>query len=450
MPKEGNITERRPHRQLVASALKSNCNVPILKPFKCELASPGIALTEKLRNERNVQTLNPRMLSGRLERLTLSPVLDKKGGSPLIRNEYNAQKKISIDDVENCESIHLNEGDRFALGSCQQMPEIHLKNLSDRRNSGTKCPHQEEERKKSSLKSRLLEAKTQEAELGRRLLPQETLSDKRKIPADVMAQRLAGNKQEQDSMTQGAENLSLSKKYQSPVLYEMQRQRRGAAGDQEDKRASRLEETIQDESDQASLSLTYRGGLNELSVSVLNSYSTSGSKESSEKRKSTSVDRSCSFILRKEKHLRRSLGKNLSASNSLNNSENNGICNQRNSMKQPTATEETQKDTGDVIDLKESKKEEIDEDKTQYIPAYQGLFPSNNTTIIQPIFKEFSKNESKFQVIDEKEEAVPHEERNSHSGGCSLSESNKKGNVLFLILFRRYITRYFYRKNSVN
>ncbi len=87
--REGNLIEKRPYKPQIASPLKCSNNSPVLRQFKTEVLPPGLVVPDKIRDERQIKTFNPRMLGQRLERLAISPVLDKKGGSPLLRNEFN-------------------------------------------------------------------------------------------------------------------------------------------------------------------------------------------------------------------------------------------------------------------------------------------------------------------------------------------------------------------------
>jgi hypothetical protein len=261
----------------------------------------------------------------------------------------------------------------------------------------------------------LIDAKTQEAEVGLKLLPQSEHPSKKKSRLKEAIQ----NQNESNMIPHSQEadtNTSFSKKFQSPVIYEMKKRslRKNLPSDQDNKKNSRLEETIKDDFDQSIFNNSHRGAIFEKSFSVVSSLSLSSSKESNEKHKSSSLDRNCSFILRNERHLGKS-GKNSGNNRSSNGSDSS----QPNNSKEAKAITDSLK----VIKIEDTDKEETKQAKT---PAIQNLFALNNNVVIQPLRKE-SLEANKNQMIVE--DAT--EDKNSGSGRWTVKEAAvKKENVI--------------------
>lgn len=425
--RDSNFPEKSPTRPQMPNLSKNNGRGLTLKLYKSEMTNSDVKSPEKIPSDRNVNTLNPRMLGQKLESLSISPVLDKKGASLPGQNEFTLRRMFPFDADKICESIQTSERDRLHLDS-QPLPEILPENISYRRKSCDKYPNQTEEKKRSSLKLRFIDAKTQEAELGRRLLPQEQCPNKkRRVPASVLLKQIS-SKNDQESNVPAADNLIPSKKYQSPVVYEIRNQQqvsKSTASETDEKKNRSAEETLQEEYDQSTISIgTSRGAGCEQSDSI------SGSKESESKRRSASLERNCSFILRKERHLRKASVKNLSVSYSSNNSESS--CTNNNSVKvqtgQTDSTSPGNTTKENISNVQEASTNNVDQHSQQENiskPISQGLFPSNNNSIAMPVFKESKTNNSNIQVI--KEEAA--EEKSSNSGVTNTSEIGKKENV---------------------
>lgn len=374
--------------------------------FKNEAHSPLRVPLEKLTKEQKAKTLNPSVLAQKLESISVNSLSGKKNSIPSLRHH---EVKDFHHHQPNFDSLPIR-GKHISMENHHMSTKI-LPGLG----SVSKPGSQEDDRKRSFLKAKFIDAKTQEAEVGLKLLPQpEQLSKKKSKLKEAIQKQNESNEMLQNQESEA--NTSFSKKFQSPVIYEMRKSkvRRNLPSDQDQKKKnSHLEETIKDDFDQSIFSSSNRGGIFDKSFSVVSSLSLSGSKESYEKHKSSSLDRNCSFILRNERHLGKS-GRNSGNVRSSNGSDSS----------QPNNPSESQviRDSLRVIRIEN---DVVEENKQAKPPAFQNLFNFNNNTIMHP-WRKGSLDIIKPQIMVE--DAA--EDKNSASVKLNAKESViKKENV---------------------